>query len=186
MTQLAAFPGRHPFSFFLALAVLALPPTGARPAGAAGPAPDVVVQYGRDLFAGRAAMQNGGPPCAACHATTAIPFPHGGRMGPDLSAVYEMLGPEGTDVTLRTLFFPTMTPIYQDRPLAPPEQRALAAFFAQSAGGPAGERDTFVVASFAVLGLLLLVAVTWLAWARRLRGVRAPLVSRALAEGRRS
>jgi ubiquinol-cytochrome c reductase cytochrome c subunit len=187
MKQLAACPGRRVFLLLLLLlapAILAPPTATARSTRAAGPAEDVV-RYGRDLFAGRAAMQNGGPPCAACHATSAIPFPHGGRMGPDLSAVYQMLGPEGTDVTLRTLFFPTMMPIYQDRPLTGAERRALAAFFAQSAAGPAGERDTLVVAALAGVGFLLLAALTWLTWGRRLRGVRAALVARAVAEGRR-
>ncbi len=152
---------------------------------AASPAPASQVDRGRQLFSGQIQMQNGGPPCGACHAIATVPFPNGGVVGPDLSGVYQMLGPEGTDAALQTLFFPTMLPIYQARPLTAPEQQALKAFFAQANGTSGAGRETLVLAALAVAGFLILVGVSWLAWRRRLRGVRAPLVRHAAAGGAR-
>ncbi len=145
--------------------------------------PNSQADQGRRLFTGETRMQNGGPPCGACHSAATVPFPNGGVLGPDLSGVYNMLGPEGTDVTLRTLFFPTMRPIYADRPLTPPEQQALKAFFQQANGVSGAQQATIVLASVAFLAFLVLLALTWLAWRGRLRGVRAPLVRRAVAGG---
>ncbi len=133
-------------------------------------------QPGRDLFVGRLRFQNGGPPCASCHAISSLGFPNGGTMGPDLSGIYQSLGPEGTDVTLQTLFFPTMLPLYEKRPLSSDEQRALKAFLSRAGTAPVGERDAFWLAAFAVGGLVVFLAFTGLAWRSRLRAVRAPLV----------
>jgi ubiquinol-cytochrome c reductase cytochrome c subunit len=140
-------------------------------------------RYGRALFAGQAAMRNGGPPCASCHAISSLGFPNGGAMGPDLSGIYQTLGPDGTDAALQTLFFPTMMPVYDKRPLTPPEQQALKAFLAKAGNTPVGQRDTLVLAGLAVAGFIVLLAITWLAWRGRLRGVRAPLVAGIRAGG---
>ncbi len=148
-------------------------------------APAASTEEGRDLFVGRTRFQNGGPPCASCHAISALGFPTGGAMGPDLSGIYQTLGPEGTDVTLQTLFFPTMMPLYEKRPLASAEQRALKAFLAQAPTTPVGQANELRLAALAVGGLIVLLAATWLAWRNRLRGVRAPLVE-AHAGGRRT
>ncbi len=131
---------------------------------------------GRALFTGQSHMQNGGPPCAACHAISGLRFPNGGMVGPDLSGIYQTLGPQGVDVMLQTLFFPTMKPIYDQRPLTASEQQALKAFLAQAGTTPVAERDTLVLGVLALAGFVVLVLVTWLAWRGRLRGVRAPLV----------
>lgn len=136
-------------------------------------------QYGRALFTGQAGTQNGGPPCASCHSISGLGFPNGGAMGPDLSGIYQTLGPDGTDAALQTLFFPTMMPIYDKRPLTPGEQKALKAFLAQAGTTPVGQRDTLALAMAALVGFIVLLAITWLAWRGRLRGVRAPLVARA-------
>ncbi len=135
-------------------------------------------QYGRDLFSGRTRMQNGGPPCASCHSISSLGFPSGGVMGPDLSPIYQTMGAEGIDAALQTLFFPTMMPIYDKRPLTAGEQAALKAFLAQAGTTPVGERDTIVLAALGLAGCMVLLAITWLAWRGRLRGVRAPLVAR--------
>ncbi len=140
-------------------------------------------QYGRALFTGQARMQNGGLPCASCHSISGLGFPNGGAMGPDLSGIYQTLGPDGTDAALQTLFFPTMMPIYDKRPLTPGEQKALKAFLAQAGTTPVGQRETLVLAAAAVVGFIVLLALTWLAWRGRLRGVRAPLVAGARAGG---
>ncbi len=147
-------------------------------------------QHGAELFTGRTAFQNGGPPCGSCHSFASLPFPNGGVIGPDLSGVSSMLGPEGIDIALQTLFFPTMMPLYQNRPLTPPEQASLKALFQQSTPAAAGTapptgRDTLMLAALAVGGLVVLIAVAWLVWRGRLRGVRAPLVRSAAGGGAR-
>jgi hypothetical protein len=130
---------------------------------------------GRDLFTGRAQFQNRGLACGACHSISTIGFPNGGLVGPDLSGAYEMLGPDGIDATLQTLFFPTMLPLYNGRPLTPDEQLALKAFLQQARGSSGAQRDTPVMAGLGLCGFLVLMAIAWLTWRRRLRAVRARL-----------
>lgn len=146
------------------------------------PAPAEPAAQGRDLFVGRAEFRNGGPPCGACHAAATLPFPNGGLVGPDLSGVSQMLGPDGVDATLQTLFFPTMMPLYDKRPLTVDEQRTLKAFLEQASGPSAAQRDTLALAALALGGCLVLIAVSAVAWRHRLRAVRAALV--LASEGR--
>ncbi len=167
------------------LLVLLLVADSVHPILAGAQSPLSSERQGRDLFAGRVRYQNGGPPCGSCHAISSLGFPNGGALGPDLSGIYQSLGPDGTDVTLQTLFFPTMMPLYEKRPLTPAEQRALKAFLARAGTTPVGQHDTVWLAALAFGGLVVLLALTWLAWRSRLRGVRAPLV-RAQAGGARS
>ena len=134
---------------------------------------------GASLFAGTVRFQNGGPPCAACHAASGLPFPNGGSLGPDLSQATARLGSEGMDTALQTLFFPTMTPIFDEHPLTVAEQHDLKSFLKQAQSSPATPDPTPVMASIAVVGLLVLLAFTWGVWRNRLRGVRRTLVRSA-------
>ncbi len=183
MAECRRFPAR---AATVALAVLLSAPehraaaqSPQLPAGAAQ------VDQGRRLFEGELSFRNGGPPCGACHTIATLRFPNGGTLGPDLSGIAQTLGPEGTDTTLQTLFFPTMQPLYEQRPLTPPERQALAAFLAQAAGASTRDRDTASLAGLALAGLLALSLATWRAGRGRLRGVRAPLVARS-RQGARS
>ncbi len=174
---MAQRPGLRPRTSAIALAVLVSaashPPAAGQPATEGAPAS---VEDGRRLFEGRVPFQNGGPPCAACHAAATVAFPNGGTVGPDLSGIAETLGPEGMRATLQTLFFPTMLPLYQDRPLTAAEQQAVAAFLAQASGASGRDRATVLLAALALAGFLVLAAAAWLAGRGRLRGVRATLV----------
>ncbi len=145
--------------------------------------PVAPAEQGRDLFAGRLRFAHGAPACGACHAISTLRFPNGGVVGPDLSGAYEMLGPDGVDVTLQTLFFPTMQPIYNARPLTPSEQVALKAFLQQAGGSSPAQRDTGVIAGLALCGFAFLAGVAWFTWRRRLRGVRAGLVLATRSRG---
>ncbi len=142
-------------------------------------------QNGASLFAGIARFENGGPPCAACHSVRGLKFPNGGTLGPDLSRSAVKLGPKGMDSALQTLFFPTMTPIFDTRPLTVAEQRDLKAFLDQAAGGPPPPDIIPIMASIAIFGLLVLLAFTWGIWRRRLLGVRSTLVRSATRGGNR-
>lgn len=156
-----------------------------RPACAQSPPADVPpsVEQGAWLFLGQARLQNGGPPCGSCHQLSTLGFPNGGIVGPDLSSAYATLGPDGIDVTLQTLFFPTMVPLYDRRPLTPAEQQALKALLQQAAPGGTGSRGTIELAGIAAAGFVVLLALTWFAWRHRLRAVRAALVRRAAPGG---
>jgi hypothetical protein len=162
-------PWRSGVAFALLLAITRLP-SGVAPAAAAP------LERGRDLFVGRIQLHNGGPPCGACHAISSLGFPNGGLVGPDLSGAYQMLGPDGLDVTLQTLFFPTMVPLYDKRPLTPGEQQALKSFLQGATAGSSRQRDTLAIGALALGGFLLLIVTTWLASRRRLRAVRSHLV----------
>ncbi len=121
---------------------------------------------GQDLFSGRRRFAAGGPPCAACHDIGALPFPRGGTLGPDLTGAYTKYGPEGLANVLSTLFFPTMAPIFDQRPLTPEEQRELATFFKQAAGKQAQPTLSGRLVLLAIVTLILLLVLAWL-WQKR-------------------
>ncbi len=137
--------------------------------------PQASAERGRALFQGTARFQNRGPACGSCHRSADLDFPNGGTLGPDLTDIYQRMGPEAMTVILQTLFFPTMSPIFANRPLTPQEQSDLMAFFQQSGTGlpPA---VTAKIAGIAVLGLILLLAFTGAVSHGRLRKVRQSLV----------
>ncbi len=135
---------------------------------------------GEALFVGRVPLRNGGPSCASCHSISGIPFPNGGRLGPDLSGAYERFGSEGTDFVLETLFFPTMAPIFADRPLTAAEQRDLKAFLRQTRSGTSVRVITLFIFSIAILGSLALMILIWILWRHRLTAVRKPLLPNSL------
>jgi hypothetical protein len=139
---------------------------------------------GERLFAGSLRLQNGGPACATCHSSASLPFPHGGSLGPDLSDYASRAGSEGVQAVVETLFFPTMVPVFRDRPLTVTEQADLQAFFERSGATPPVAGAWSKVLGVAVLGCLLLLGVSAWIWRARLRGVRAPLVERTRREER--
>lgn len=135
---------------------------------------------GQSLFLGTTPFKNGGPPCASCHDAAGLPFPHGGGLGPDLSRAAAKLGPAGLEVSLQTLYFPTMSPIFRSRPLTQDEQNQLKAFLMQSGQQPARSGFTLIVVGTAVGGFLMLLALTAFAWRYRIREVRlVPMITDA-------
>jgi hypothetical protein len=76
-----------------------------------------------------------------------------------------------------------MVPLYEKRPLTPPEQQALKALLQQAAPAGTGSRGTIELAGIAAAGFAALLALTWFAWRHRLRAVRAALVHRAVPGG---
>ena len=135
---------------------------------------------GEELFVGAIRLRNGGPPCRVCHSVAGIPFPNGGTLGPDLTGSYAKLGQTGINATMQTLFFPTMTPIYDLRPLTIEEQRDLKAFFQMAGSGAPLQPFTAVIVSIAAIGFLLLLILTRAWWRHRLHTVRKALVESVL------
>ncbi len=134
---------------------------------------------GRSLFTGTLKLRNGGPPCRTCHSIAGLPFPNGGTLGPDLTMISTKLGPQGIGPTLQTLYFPTMTPIYDQRPLTLMEQSDLKAFFQEAGSGPPLQPITPLIVSVAAAGFVLLMILTRAIWRHRLRGVRKSLFIQA-------
>lgn len=134
-------------------------------------------EIGEDLFMGRMALTEGGPACISCHEVSGLGALGGGTLGPDLTAVADRLGPQGLNASFRTLPFPSMQPIYADRPLTDVEVAHLTAFFMHTGAPTSAEKDyTFVLIGIA--GLVVATPITHLIWRHRLKGVRRPLLGR--------
>lgn len=131
------------------------------------------------LFTGQRRLQNGGPACASCHSVATLPFPHGGTMAPDLTHEYSKLGPEGMHYALRTLYFPAMNALFLRRQLTDQEERDLAAFFQNADHIQQLNSHTGTFGGVAVVGLLVLVGITWVSGRGRVHSVRRKLLKRA-------
>lgn len=147
------------------------------------PLPPGSASRGEALFSGRIHLQNGGPACKACHSIAGLPFPNGGMLGPNLTGVYKKLGLHGMQVSMKTLFFHVMTPIYDPHPLTLQEQSDLIAFFKEAGTKPPPRWNTQIIALIAFIGFLILLAVSGFLWRNRIKAVRRTLVKRALRQG---
>jgi hypothetical protein len=117
----------------------------------------------------------------ACHSIAGLGALGGGALGPDLTPAAAKYGPTGLASVLTTLPFPTMAPIFADRPLAPDEQGDLQAFIS---GAPMGGRTPGAIgrlSALAVAGTAMLLGLAQFRWRHRLGGVRAPMVAAARA-----
>ena len=132
---------------------------------------------GEALFVGRVAFEKGGSPCLACHSLTGVGISDGANYGPDLSAMYEDFGAEGVAGVLESLEFPGMEAIYADRPLSETEQADLLAYFEQTSKLSATP-DNGKLAMLVILGVAIILAITFLIGRRRMKAVRQPLIDR--------
>ena len=113
----------------------------------------------------------------------------GGRLGPDLTRVYERLnGRKTLSAWLTAPATETMQPIFKNHPLEADEVHALAAYFEDAA--KYNEADASVIRiSFLLSGLVLAAATIFLfdaIWKGRFHSVRRPLVeanTRAIHQG---
>jgi cytochrome c peroxidase len=137
------------------------------------------VSPGEALFVGKVRFRNGGPACASCHSIAGLPFPNGGTLGPDLTNIYQKLGPQGMQPAMQTLFFRVMTPIYDPHPLTSEEQSDLIAFFQETPPGRAPGGNTQIIAGVSLAGCVILLLITSAVWHERLKSVRRTLVERA-------
>lgn len=136
------------------------------------------VALGRDLFLGTRPLANGGPACASCHTLGTLGGLGGGRLGPDLTRVYERLGGrKGVGAWLSAPATPTMQAIFKTKALQPDEIGPLLAAFenaAPQAPEPAAPSAGFLLLGFG--GMALGLAGLQFGWRRRFRAVRRPLV----------
>lgn len=134
---------------------------------------------GRELFTGHTRFQNGGPACIICHATSGIGFPNGGTLGPNLSGLYNKLGPAGAKAVFETLYFPAMVPIYSRHPLTTNEQGDLLSFFKATANLPRPPDPTGKILIVAIIGAVIFLLLTAFFWRKRVLGVRETMVRTA-------
>jgi mono/diheme cytochrome c family protein len=150
----------------------------------APPAPDFAEgnkERGRALYSGALPMERGGAPCLACHGIAGFGAAGGANFGVDLTGIYEDYGPEGVASILESLPFPSMEPIYSERPLTPSEQADLMAFFAEVTGNEPVQINTALGLQTGA-GVILLLILAMVIWRGRLNTVRRSLVEKATRE----
>ncbi len=132
---------------------------------------------GAALFTGSAAFENGGAPCLACHSLSGVGISDGANYGPDLSRMYEDYGADGVTAVLGSLEFPSMAAIYASRPLNEAEQTDLVAYFAQTSQLSVTPDDG-KLALLVVIGVVIILALSFIIGRRRMQAVRQPLLER--------
>jgi len=137
------------------------------------------IERGRQIFRGEQRLSNGGPPCLSCHTVEGLGGLGGGRLGPDLTKVYERL--QGRKNLASWLLAPateTMQPVYSKASITNEEILPLVAYLEDEAR--IGTQDsTTAQVTFLLMGLagaVLGFVAADSAWRGRLRGVRRPLV----------
>ncbi len=132
---------------------------------------------GRDLFVGRTPLAAGAVPCLSCHtvrgAAGRVP---GGTLARDLTHAYARLGDQGLDAALKAPAFPVMNKVFGQRALTADEAFALRAYLYDANRQQPVPEDHLSLPILGALGTLGALGVLNAAWARRLRGVRQPLV----------
>lgn len=135
---------------------------------------------GREWFVGLRQFKSGGTACNSCHNMHDLAALGGGRLGPDLTRVYERL--KGRTAMAAWLSAPateTMQPIFKNHPLDPAEIHALTAYFEASARESERSPSTNRVA-FLLMGLGLAGGMTFVfdaIWKGRFHSVRRQLVA---------
>jgi len=137
------------------------------------------VATGHDLFLGIQRLTNGGAPCVSCHSVNGLGVLAGGKLGPDLNAVFERLnGRKGLATWLSAPATLTMQSIYKKRPIDSEEILPLVAFFADKAVAPAesGQAATLIFMLLGLGGTAAALVLFDVVWKKRFRAVRSPLV----------
>ena len=141
------------------------------------------IAQGEALFMGVQRFANGGPVCVSCHTVSGIQGLGGGRLGPDLTKVYERLA--GRRNLSAWLFAPatiTLQSVFQAHPLMPEEIPPLVALFENAAQGGAQQASSVGLVYFFLLalgGTCLGLVFFETAWRHRLRTVRQALIQKS-------
>lgn len=144
------------------------------------------VAKGRDRFLGRQKLTNGGPACVSCHTVQGLPGLGGGRLGPELTRVYERIaGRKALAAWLLSPPTPTMKPLFSAHALSPDEILSLVAFIESGAaqGGQAPLTGRINVLLLGLAGLAALLFGFDTIWKGRHRSVRRALVESATRKG---
>jgi mono/diheme cytochrome c family protein len=137
------------------------------------------IEQGRNIFRGQQRLADGGPACISCHTLYGVAALGGGRLGPDLTTVYErMEGRKGLAAWLAAPPTLTMQPIFKQHPLRSEEIIPLVAYL-EDAARKGGEADSLDPLNFFLLGLTGTVgslAIFQAVWKNRFQAMRRPLV----------
>lgn len=137
------------------------------------------IALGKAIFLGDKPLANGGTPCISCHAIQGINYLGGGKLGPDLSRVFERLeGRKGLGAWLTSPATANMGSLFKNTPLKMEEIVPLIALF-ETAAKAGGEDDGGAAISFLLLGLIgagVLMGIIAAYWKDRHRNVRRTLV----------
>lgn len=144
------------------------------------------ISEGRRIFLGDQHLASGGPSCISCHTAKNLGGLSGGRLGPDLSRVFERLqGRQNLAAWLSAPATATMAPIFKKHPMKQEEVLSLVAFLEDQAS-KGGEDMSTGGLTFLLIGLGgsgLALVVFDLAWRRRFRSVRKELVLNSTGRG---
>jgi hypothetical protein len=113
------------------------------------------IEQADKIFKGTITLQNGGPPCISCHSTGRLTGFSGGRIGPDLTRVYERYG--GRQSLATFLLAPTsstMSSQFGKRPFTSEEVLDLAAFLEDVAKNEKEKDSSEAATYFLLFGLL--------------------------------
>ncbi len=145
------------------------------------------VAAGNRIFLGSHRLANRGPACVSCHSVNGIGVLAGGKLGPDLNAVFERLnGRKGLATWLSAPPTPIMQSVFNDHPLAEDEILPLVAFFADKAVAPpeSGQAATLIFILLGMAGTAGALVLFDVAWRNRFRAVRRTLVPDSPLEGK--
>lgn len=140
-------------------------------------ASDIVI--GKQFFRGEQPLANGGPACVSCHTLGTIGGLGGGRLGPDLTQVFDRLGGrKGLGAWLSAPPTQTMQSVFRNHALQPEEILSLLAVIddASNRSRPANSSSLAKFALFGFSGMLVGLALLQLAWRGRFRSVRRAIV----------
>ena len=141
------------------------------------------IDLGRDLFLGKKSLVNGGASCFSCHHVGGLGGFGGGRLGLDLTKVYERYGDRTKlGAWLSAPATETMLPTFKNHPLKVEEEiLPLVAFFEHVAKTEQEEPMTsmWLFVLIAAVGAGALLALAGKLWSFRFRAVRKPLTKEA-------
>lgn len=137
------------------------------------------IANGHAIVTGDRKLANGGAACISCHSIDGLSVLGGGKLGPDLTKVYErMRGRRNLSSWLQAPATATMRPLFANQAFTNDEIVQLVAYFEQAAKKPQQSSETGTLSFFfmglggSVLGFVGADAL----WRKRFRGVRKPMV----------
>jgi len=145
------------------------------------------VAAGSRIFLGIDRLANRGPACVSCHSVNGIGVLAGGKLGPDLNAVFERLnGRKGLATWLSAPPTPIMQAVFSNHPFDEDEILPLVAFFADKAVAPpeSGQAATLIFILLGLAGTAGALVLFDVLWRNRFRAVRSTLVPDSPLEGK--
>ena len=141
------------------------------------------IALGKAYFEGTRRLHAGGASCISCHNIGGTKGFGGGRLGPDLTKVYERYGDRTKlGAWLSAPATATMLPTFKEHPLdVEGEILPLVAYFEHTAKNEQETPNGGAMSLFfmlALLGTALFLGLAGRIWGARFRAVRAPLVQR--------